>query len=366
MRHAGGSGDCAGIVTRFSLHILRTDPHASANFIRAKYDLSKPCVIEGVRNAFDLPLLFDPRTDFVIFVDHLFNRLKPTDFEFGIRLMAAQLEHLCELDVMDPERVVCYKLVTFRKPPVLPGLVRKLGAVASRLASSCGDSFETRCVLSLEEARDDILDRVAATNEGELQPGLNSVHADTPRIQTCVRAEYLHGMNADYVGQYYPCRIFAVSSYIGSTPTFKIMLTGNTTAEDDICRGSVFSFIPASALVNPAKLGTSLPVLELSDLVYHNSKEGRICVNSFEALAGPVQAYFAGKDLWLPGEYIFTIDWYDGNDLLHLVSLESGQYAMLPHHKLKFGAKAARKFAPFKKIKTNWQVQANERYGKAS
>src|SRR5581483_10347666 len=169
------------------------------------------------------------------------------------------------------------------------------------------------------------------------------VHADVPPIRLHVKKELLYGGDPKLAGALVPCTVFAVSCYPGSTPTLKILI------ED----GAVFSYVPPDALVDPAK--KKPPDLALADLVYHNCPSEDICVHAFEALRGPVLAYLKLRDLWLPGEYRFTVDWYLGNDLLHFVALENGQFAFLPHHKLKF-KNGDPGFEPYRKIRRTWTV----------
>jgi hypothetical protein len=121
-------------------------------------------------------------------------------------------------------------------------------------------------------------------------------------------------------------------------------------------QGSVYAYVPAHALVDPNQIegGVELP---LSDLIYHPSKSGRICVTRFKGLEGSIQAKFVRRgDFWLMGRYILTVDWYDGNDALNLVALENGQYAFLPYHKLKFDG-GKREFPDFRKLKSSWAVE---------
>ena len=82
---------------------------------------------------------------------------------------------------------------------------------------------------------------------------------------------------------------------------------------------------------------------------------GPICVHRFEALAGPMQAYFRRRDLWLAGTYQWTIDWYEDNRLAHLIALENGQFALLPSHKVKFGD-TERSLPPYRKLHAEWKV----------
>ena len=169
------------------------------------------------------------------------------------------------------------------------------------------------------------------------------MHAQIPPIRTQVRAEYLYNMDPARVGELRACTAFTVSSYVGSAPTFQILL-------DD---GAVFSYVPPNALVYTPHAHSRDPVLPLDELVYHDCKSVDIAVQAFAALRGPVLAYFKKRDLWMAGSYLFTIDWYTGNEMLHCVSLANGQYALLPSHKLKFGDHPPG-FEPYKKIRREW------------
>jgi hypothetical protein len=158
-----------------------------------------------------------------------------------------------------------------------------------------------------------------------------------------VRAEYLYNMDPARVGELRPCTAFTLSSYVGNAPTFQVLLGD----------GAVFSYVPPHALVDPER--RAKPELPLADLVYHDCKSVDIAVQALDALRGPVLAFFKNRDLWLAGSYLFTIDWYTGNEMLHCVSLVNGQYALLPSHKLKFGDHPPG-FEPYKKIRREWSV----------
>ena len=117
---------------------------------------------------------------------------------------------------------------------------------------------------------------------------------------------------------------------------------------------AVFSYVPPSGLIELSQRRD--PQLELSDLVYHNCPDGDIVVNSHEGLRGPVSCFFRHRDLWMDGLYRFTVDWYRGNDLLHCISLDNGQTALLPNHKVKFGSGLGPGFRPYKKMRNTWSV----------
>jgi len=190
--------------------------------------------------------------------------------------------------------------------------------------------------------------RPPPASEGGAAPELKPqrVHADIPPIRTHIRGEYLFDMDLRHAGEYVPCTAFAVSSYEGSTPHL----------QGAAGRRLGLLLRAASALVDLAKAaGSGEPPLELIDLVYHNCPGGDICVHSFKELQGPVHIFIKRQSAWLAGEYLFTLDWYEGNDLLHLVALDNGQYAFQPHHKLKF-KDGPRELPPYRKLHGEWKV----------
>ncbi|MCI0459887.1 MAG: hypothetical protein L0Z62_23295 [Gemmataceae bacterium] len=326
-------------ITRFALAELKRDPRACVDYLSRTYDLSRPFVIDGVRNPHDFIHLFDPRADAAVFLEHIDTDLPPTRFERGLEVIRAYLDYLGDTGLLEGERVFGYRFRAFHEPA---------GLIGESAQATAGPW--PRTISSLDAAILDLLrewKRIgppAAAEAGPAAPIPQRVHADIPPLKTHVRGEYLYDMDLSHVGEHVPCTAFAVSSYEGSVPTVKLLLAD----------GSVFSYVPPSALIDPAKFGSG-PELELADLAYHNCPGGDLCVHPFEELAGPVQAYFKRRDLWLDGEYLFTVDWYTGNDLLHLVALANGQYAFLPHHKLKF-KDGPRAFQPYRKLHTEWKV----------
>jgi len=308
------SGDRAAVteaLTRFAIAELRRDPDVSFRHLAAGHDLDAPLVVEGMRNPYDFARAFDPRRDWAVFLEHAGNDLPETAFERGLDVIDAYLVWLEGAGLLDAGRVRRYRFADHR-----PGLDE---AVADLLAA---------------------LPRPAA--EPPVRPAF--VHAEVPPLRVHVRKELLFGGDPAYLGQLQPATVFAVSSYPGFAPTFQIL----------VADGAVFSFIPVHGLVDPTLRAG--PELELADLVYHDCKSAEICVHAYAALAGDVLCYFKRRDLWLAGRYLFTVDWHTGNELLHLVALANGQYALLPHHKLKFGSGHAPGFAPYKKVRPEWKV----------
>lgn len=323
-------------LTRFSVAELRRNPRACVEFIRSEYDLTRPSVLEGLRNPHDFVHLFDPTRDGVAVLEHTANDLVPTAFEGGLDVIARYLAYLETSGMMDPGRVRRYRF---------PEFYAKVGVVPAPVAPDAAGVCE---VSSLDAA---ILDCIAwcrsrtepAASADSSPPRPRRVHHEVPPLKTFLRGEYLYDMDLRHVGETVPCTVFAVSSYPGSAPTFQVLLAD----------GSVFSYVPPTALIDPSAAG---PAYGLDDLVYHNCPDGDVCVHVFAELsAEPVQAFLRKRNEWVEGRYLFTMDWYEGNDLLHGVALTNGQCAFLPNHKLKFRG-GAREFAPYRKLHAEWKV----------
>jgi hypothetical protein len=317
-------------ITAFSVEALRRDPWISVDHLARHADLGAPCVIEGVRNPFDFVHLYDPRVDASVWIEHTATTLEATELERGLDVIAGYLDWLARAGIRDEAaspRLV-YRYAGFRRGDAAPG-----------------DTLDD----AIDDAIARLRDRVAPAPPA---PATARVHAEIPPLRIAVREEYLHGMDPARVGGLVPCTAFVVSSYPGEAPTFQLRLAD----------GAVFSYVPPNALVDPARRAArpDAPELGLDDLVYFDFPDEQICVHRFEALAGGVLAYLKRRDLWIAGDYLFTIDWWTGNQLAHAVLLEHGQVAVLPHHKLKFGDRHLPGFAPYRKLRKVWRVGGGE------
>lgn len=304
-------------ITAFAITELRRDPNVSVAALRTRVGAGEHCVIEGMRNPYDFTCTFDPRTDHAVFLEYT-QAQPPTAFERGLDVIAQYLSWLEGTGLLDAGRVHTYRFSAY-----------------GEIGVATPDTLEHAIV--------DFVTRIPHV-EPTSTPTTARVHVQVPPIHTSVRAEYLYNMDPARAGELRPCTVFAVSSYLGNAPTFQILLPD----------GAVFSYVPPNALVNPP---VSEPALELADLVYHDCKSVDIAVQAFDVLRGPVLAYFKRRDLWLAATYLFTIDWYTGNEMLHCLSLANGQYALLPSHKAKFGDHPPG-FEPYKKIKREWVTGA--------
>jgi hypothetical protein len=313
-------------LTQFAISELRRDPNVSVASLRSRLTPDEHAVIEGMRNVYDFTHVFDPRSDHVV---ALFGpaRTDTGPFDQGIGPLLAYVDWMIAIGLLDADRKREYTFGEFGaigdpRPNTLEHAIVDYLAYANRF----------RQIASLDP------------NASVPAPASRShVHAEIPPIKTHVRAEYLYNMDSARVGELRPCTAFAISSYVGQAPTFQILLGD----------GAVFSYVPPNALVDPDRRAE--PTLELGDLVYHDCKHTEISVHDVGGLRGEVLAYFKKRDLWMKGEYRFTVDWYTGNEMLHCIALANGQFALLPSHKIKFGDHE-QGFEPYKKIRREWRV----------
>ena len=131
----------------------------------------------------------------------------------------------------------------------------------------------------------------------------------TKPFKAFVRRSLLYNLDPVF-GGVLECKMFGISSYAGHYPTFQILVDG----------GAMFSYVPAHML---STLEPSCS-FELSDLVYHKCSSDQISYTVFEALLNQKAVAFVGPKLQqIKSEYVGTVDWYKGNELLHLLLLET-------------------------------------------
>jgi hypothetical protein len=179
-----------------------------------------------------------------------------------------------------------------------------------------------------------------------------NVHADIPAFPASVRTEFLYDMDPMFEGKTEPCTVFAVSSYKGHYPTFKILLRN----------GSLFDYIPAHALTIAPR---NQDVLGLEELVYSKScPDFNITVNVHAHLVQETEkgcvCYIPNKKEWrVVDRYICTIDWFTDNHNAHLVALSNGQFAFVPNHKLLLTQKTLAECEfpspSYKKLRQEWK-----------
>jgi hypothetical protein len=169
------------------------------------------------------------------------------------------------------------------------------------------------------------------------------VHGDITPFKALVQKRVLYDMEPLIPEfEYIHCIVFGVSSYPESVPTFQIMVENE----------SIFSYVPPHLLLVNNSFDDNSS-LELKDLVYHNCPDVEFTVVVSNYLCRPLYVYLKHRKIWRSGKYLFTIDWYRGNDLLHCIVLENGQIGFFPSHKISFGST---QLPDFKKLRQEWKV----------
>jgi hypothetical protein len=166
--------------------------------------------------------------------------------------------------------------------------------------------------------------------------------ANIPNIKAFVQEKYLYDMDETKLG-FVECGLIGIITYHDQTPTFHIITNAN----------AIYSDIPFHAISFKAEV-IDKP-LELSDLVYNNCKTLEIDVFTLTYLqnSNPI-CFFRKKNLWLEAKYLFSVDFYTGNDLFHVMKLNNNQLAAVPNHKVNWGGDA--KLADYKKSHSNWNL----------
>jgi hypothetical protein len=177
-----------------------------------------------------------------------------------------------------------------------------------------------------------------------------NVHADIPAFSASVRTEFLYDMDPAFEGKTEPCTVFAVSSYKGHYPTFKILLKN----------GSLFDYVPIHALTLAPGIKD---VMSLKELVFSKAcPDFNVTVNVHSHLVNETKkrcvCYIPTRKEWrIIDRYICTIDWYTDNHNAHLVVLSNGQFALVPNHKLLLTQKPLTEcvFPGYKKLRQEWK-----------
>ena len=146
--------------------------------------------------------------------------------------------------------------------------------------------------------------------------------------------------------------VLGASSYSGHSMTFHVLI------EDT---GGVFSYIPIHALARRSVSSGSLkPTSTYSyrELDYHFCPDDHFTSISFGHLnKKKLVAWIKDKNNKLQkhkASYMMTFDWPDGNILQHLIELETGQYALVPNHKMIVSERAGSELPDYKKMRTDW------------
>lgn len=291
-------------ITQASLALLKDDPDACVNYLQHKYHIkSGGLIIDGIRNPRDFLILFDPSRDIIISIENNNIDYASQFEEIGLKTIKENIKFLKEMNLFSNEIEI--------------------------------NSQNIDDVIKFSET-------ISLNNFVKTTTYHNS-HFEIKPINAWVEEKVLYNEDPN-ITSWAPCKIFACSIYKDNTITFEILLDN----------GAVFSYVPPHRLstINPNNNSIKLG---LSDLVYCNVPNGYISIVSYDALKGKCWAYFKSIDQWLTAQYLTTIDWYTDNLLVHLISLENGQLACLPSHKILFSDTFG-KLPNYKKLKIKWSL----------
>lgn len=321
-------------ITQASREALTADPDACVEYIRAKHDVDAGgLVVDGLRNPRDFSRLYRPDVDLVLLLDYPANTIVPSEFErHGVAAIRETVNWLVDNGIASADRVAKVKLAaihgtSFPTPPT--------------------ERYETPMPIACANLDDAMAFAERwASSRIVTREAVQRVHADLPRTRAWVENRVLYNDDPSHAG-WSPCVMFGVSSYVGHAPTFDVLLDN----------GAMFHYVPPHRLrhSHPSETPCGEVRFDLSDLVYHDSRDGRIVVTAYRELCerGTVTAHFKHARARMNARYVATVDWYDGNDLLHVLALANGQFALLPSHKATFGDVS---LPDYQKLRAEWSV----------
>ncbi|MGE0709991.1 MAG: hypothetical protein AB7N76_25940 [Planctomycetota bacterium] len=176
-------------------------------------------------------------------------------------------------------------------------------------------------------------------------------YADLPTpFDAWLRREFLYDLDPAQAGERVPVRVFGVSSYRESVPTFNVVSHRE---------GGTFHALPPHALL----LREDAAPLPLEAICYHDCPDEHVAafeVGLYKEL-GTCQVFLPAADgarAPRPGRYLFSLDWYRDNLLVHGIALEGGQLCLYPPHKVLFPLEGAdlSRLPDWKKLHTDWSV----------
>lgn len=131
--------------------------------------------------------------------------------------------------------------------------------------------------------------------------------------------------------------VIGVSSYLGQTLTFHVL----------VGKSYLYSDLP----VNSFSTSRTKP-RDLKVLCYSNCRS--LPIDVFKLKADEVTVYLKDLDAYENGRYVLSIDFYEGNDLSHLIHLDTGEFCLMPNHKINFNG--GRTLTDYKKNRTIFKV----------
>lgn len=164
------------------------------------------------------------------------------------------------------------------------------------------------------------------------------IHKDIPSpFKAKVAERILYNMDLSRI-DLLNCNVFAISSYKNYALTYSIELNG-----------AIFSNIPGHIF--------GKEFLELKDISYKNCPSNKISIIEHNFLKNKnAWCFFKHKKIWLSGIYKCTVDWYNDNELVHIIHMNNGSIASLPSHKILFVKDKPNKLPDYKKLKQEWAL----------
>ena len=159
---------------------------------------------------------------------------------------------------------------------------------------------------------------------------------------TCfIKEKFLYDMDETKSG-ILACQIIGISVYKDYAVLFEVLVDG----------AFLYSDVPVHAFLSTHKL----PTVELSfkELSYCNADSDVVEACHFPALDKKLSAFFKEINKWLDAEYLLTITLTAGNLNFHLLSVENGQFALSPNHKISVSGE--RYLPKYKKNRQDWKI----------
>lgn len=135
-------------------------------------------------------------------------------------------------------------------------------------------------------------------------------------------------------------QVIGVSTYLNQPLTFHILID----------KQWIFSDLPITSFIssyNENKYNLKdlssieCSTLEIDVFILDTFKNKNICI------------YFKEYQTWEIGEYLMSFDFYTGNELLHLIKLDNGQFSLTPNHKINW--ENINDLPKYKKNRTIWR-----------
>lgn len=169
------------------------------------------------------------------------------------------------------------------------------------------------------------------------------IHFDIKPFDTYVRQEFIYDFKVGF-DKFLDCKVFSVSSYPGHVPTFNILI------EDKY----IYSYLPINAFTNsPHNNVKPIPI----DSSYFNCPSHTLSVNVFDHLLNKRCHIYHRDGKWCgDGKYRMTFDWFNDNELCHLIEKSDGYFMLWPSHKLIFSDSIEDKLPKFKKSHHEWKL----------